>query len=331
MAALLLTTAVQAQEAVKDLSPNVPDEARIKTYSFEKAVAFMDQAAVEWTRKRTCFACHTNYALLYARPLVSAKAPAHDETRAALEKMVTVRWKELKPRWDAEVVASAAALAFNDAKTTGKLHAATKLALDRMWTVQRADGGWSWLICGWPPMENDDHYGVTLAALAVGVAPEGYAKTEAAQAGMAKMKSYFAKNPPKNAHHKGMLLWADVHAPGLVSGDERAAWTKEIRGLQLPDGGWSSAGIFPWKRGDKKEQTPEVADGYATGFSLYVLRQTGVATNDPAIRKGVTWLQDNQRESGRWFSRSLFRDSKHFLSHAGTAFAVMALKECEEK
>ena len=52
--------------------------------------------------------------------------------------------------------------------------------------------------------------------------------------------------------------------------------------------------------------------------------------NDPRIRKGVAWLKANQRESGRWFTRSANRDSKHFISHAGTAFAMMALAECGE-
>ena len=87
--------------------------------------------------------------------------------------------------------------------------------------------------------------------------------------------------------------------------------------------------MFPWKRGDKKEQTPDVSDGYGTGFSIYVLRKTGVPASDPAIQKGLAWLKDNQRESGRWFTRSLFRDGKHYLTHAGTAMSVMAIQSCE--
>ena len=54
-------------------------------------------------------------------------------------------------------------LAFNDAATTGKLHPVTRQALDKMWTLQREDGGWTWLKCDWPPMESDDHFGVTFA------------------------------------------------------------------------------------------------------------------------------------------------------------------------
>ena len=49
--------------------------------------------------------------------------------------------------------------------------------------------------------------------------------------------------------------------------------------------------------------------------------------DDPALEKGREWLRANQRESGRWFTRSLFKDEKHYLTHVGTAFAIMALVE----
>ena len=35
----------------------------------------------------------------------------------------------------------------------------------------KADGAWDWIKCDWPPLEHDDYYGGTLAALAVGYAP----------------------------------------------------------------------------------------------------------------------------------------------------------------
>ena len=49
-----------------------------------------------------------------------------------------------------------------------------------------------------------------------------------------------------------------------------------------------------------------------------------------AIQRGAQWLRTHQRQSGGWFTRSLNRDNKHYLSHVGTAFAVMALTACEE-
>jgi squalene-hopene/tetraprenyl-beta-curcumene cyclase len=62
---------------------------------------------------------------------------------------------------------------------------------------------------------------------------------------------------------------------------------------------------------------------------VYVLRQAGVPARDEALQRGVSWLTGNQRESGRWFTRSLSNDKAHYITHAGTGFAVLALKACE--
>jgi squalene-hopene/tetraprenyl-beta-curcumene cyclase len=308
------------------------DEPLAKQFSPAKAAQFLDAAALEWTDKRTCFSCHTNFAYLYARPFISAKAPAHEDVRKALETMVSVRWKEKGPRWPMEVVTAAAALAFNDAQTTGKLHPLTRMALDRMWTVQRKDGGFPWLLLGMPPMEMDEHYGVTLAALAVGFAPEDYAKTEAAQKGLAQLRAYLKSHPPQHLHHQAMLLWTATYLDGFQSNSEKQATIKNMLAQQRPDGGWNSAklGNETWKRhsDEKSEQDFVTSDGYATGFTIYVLRRAGVTASDPAIQKGIDWIKSNQRESGRWFTRSLFKDDTHYLTHVGSAFAVMAIAEC---
>jgi squalene-hopene/tetraprenyl-beta-curcumene cyclase len=321
------------EPSLKNYTPpaeNKKDEPLAKRYSLDKAMSFLDSAALHWQKEKNCFSCHTNYAYLYARPMISAKVQAHDEIRQALEEMVSQRWPAKKPRWDAEVVATAAALAYNDSLTTKKLHPLTKTALDRIWTVQRKDGGISWLLCNWPPMENDDHYGVTLAALAVGVAPEGYAKTEPARKGLDGLRAWLKANPPQNLHHKAMTLWVSTYLDGFLAPDEQKTTIKELRGKQLQDGGWSAASLGNWKRGDKREQDFTVSDGYGTGFTIFVLRRAGVAADDVDVQRGIAWLKANQRESGRWFARSLYRDNKHYLSHAGSAFAVMAIASCEK-
>jgi squalene-hopene/tetraprenyl-beta-curcumene cyclase len=41
----------------------------------------------------------------------------------------------------------------------------------------------------------------------------------------------------------------------------------------------------------------------------------------------VTWLKANQRESGRWYTRSLNNDKAHYITNAGTAFCVLALSD----
>ncbi|MBI3469521.1 MAG: terpene cyclase/mutase family protein [Planctomycetes bacterium] len=314
---------------VKEPSANTADEPVVKQFSLDAAVQFLDSAALSWQQQRKCFTCHTNYAYLYARPAISPDAPAHAEVRKFAEELVSERWKTSGPRWDAEVVATAAALAFNDAATTGKLHPLTQTALDRMWTVQREDGGWNWLKCNWPPMESDDHYGATLAALAVGVAPGGYAKTELAQNGLDKIRKYLKDNPAPTLHHEAMILWVATYLDGFMSDAEKKTTIDKLLALQKPDGGWGLATLGNWKRSDDMQQDTESSDGYGTGFVIYVLRRAGVPASDKRLQGGVAWLKSHQRESGRWFTRSLNKDSKHFITHAGTAFAVMALAACD--
>lgn len=317
-------------ENVESPVPNKADEPVAREMSLEKAAHFLDSAALTWQKERKCFTCHTNFAYLYARPAISAKVTAHQQVRAFAEELVQTRWPDQGPRWDAEIVAAAAALAFNDSATSGKLQEASRTALDRMWTVQKEDGGFSWLKCDWPPMESDDHYGVTLAAIAVGAAPDNYATTPAAEKGMQGIRRWLNANAPPTLHHQAMLLWASSYTPDLLSPEQKSATIQQLMALQKSDGGWALATLGNWERGDDLQQDTEHSDGYGTGFVLYALRRAGVEASHDAVQRGVKWLKTNQRESGRWYTRSLFKDNHHFISHAGTAMAVMALKQCEE-
>lgn len=317
-------------ENVPEPAPNRVSEPVAKEFSLDRAAGFLDSASLHWQAKRKCMTCHTNFAYLYARPGIPLVSPAQDVVRRYAEDLVQVRWPASGPRWDAEVVAAAAALAFNDSATTKELHPATHTALDRMWTVQKEDGSWDWLKCGWPPMESDDHYGVALAAIAVGVAPADYAETEQAKAGMSKIRKYFAENTPPTLHHKAMRVWAASYTAGLISDEERDSCVQNLLKLQKEDGGWALATFGDWERSDGAEQDLTTSDGYGTGFALYALRRAKVPADSKDIRRGVVWLKTHQRESGRWFTRSLNKDNKHFISHAGSAMAVMALHECKQ-
>ncbi|MEX1233059.1 MAG: squalene--hopene cyclase [Planctomycetaceae bacterium] len=318
-------------ENVVTPAENQKDEPLAETFSMDKALHFLDSAALNWQKQKGCMTCHTNYAYLYARPTVDADAAAHQTVRAFAEDLVNTRWKESGPRWPAEVIATAAALAYNDSTTTSKLHESTRTALDRMWTIQREDGGFDWIKCGWPPMENDDHYGVTMAAIAAGVAPEGYLQTEQAQKGIEGIRKWLKANPAPTLHHQAMVLWASTYVDGLLTGDEQKAVVDKLLAAQHEDGGWSIAGIYPWERADKTPQDTETSDGYGTGFSIFILRTAGIPADDAHLAKGIAWLKANQRASGRWFTRSLFKDSKHYITHCGTAFAVMAIQSCESE
>jgi squalene-hopene/tetraprenyl-beta-curcumene cyclase len=223
-------------------------------------------------------------------------------------------------------------MAFNDAQQTGKLHDLTKAALERMWSVQKETGEWKWIKCDWPPLEHDDYYGAALAALATGIAPDNYAATDKAKAGIEKLKLYFAKTPPPDLHHTAMLLWASTKLPGLMTPDEQKKAIATLRAKQRADGGWSLPSLGQYMRHDKTANDPNAqSDGYGTGFVTYVLLQAGAKADDLAIAKAVRWLKTNQRASGRWYTRSLSNDRAHYIANAGTAFCVLALNEAGEK
>ena len=316
-------------ENVLEPEPNRPDEPLAESFSAARAARFLDSAALAWQKTRDCMTCHTNYLYLVARPSLGADGAAHAAVRRYAEDLVTGRWETKGPRWPAEVVMTAAVLALNDAATTDKLHPVTRQALDRMWTVQRDDGGFDWLDCDWPPMESDDYFGVPMAALAVGVAPEDYAETLQAQKGLAAIRSYLTANPPPSLHHKAIVMWASLHVDGLMTERQRQTCADEMLVLARDDGGWSLATLGNWPREDGSPQDLESSDGYGTGFVIFMARQAGVPATDPRLQRGVAWLKSHQRQSGRWFTRSLFKDNHHFLSHAGTAYAVMALAACD--
>jgi squalene-hopene/tetraprenyl-beta-curcumene cyclase len=333
---VLLLGAAETKDAFPKPASNSAKEPLAKTASLTASARFLDAVAVNWTADRKCATCHTNVPYLFARGAIKdAPTEGMTKVRGFFEQRVA-HWDDkergAKPRWDAEVVVTGVALAFHDAHTTGKLHPLTRQALDRTWTLQRKDGAWNWLKCNWPPFEHDDYFGAVLAAVGTGIAPEGYARTEKARAGLDKLKDYFRKTPPPTLHHQTWLLWASTKIDGLMTAEQQQRTIKALLALQRDDGGWSLPSLGDWKSHDGRDNDKHApSDGYGTGLVVYVLRQAGLPAKDKAVQRGVDWLQSNQRESGRWFTRSLNTDKAHYITNAGTAFAVLALTACAEK
>jgi squalene-hopene/tetraprenyl-beta-curcumene cyclase len=329
--------------------PNRPDEPIAATLSLEKTRNFLDEMAVNWTRERKCGTCHTNIAYMIGRSALGPHTPAADEVRKFFADRAA-RWDSMGNElvrgpvetskgwglvtWFAhEVIVTGAMLAMDDAGTTGTLAPLTRQVLDRMWTLQRQDGGWYWLMAVSQPFETSEYYGSALAAVAAGMAPDLYAQTPAAQAGLRKLRTYLSvKNHADQPylHDRIYVLWASTRIPDLITPEERDAIVKQLLALQRPDGGWSLPSLGNWKRedGTLNDRAGAPSDGYGTGLVTYVLRQTGRPVSDPVIARAVHWLKTNQRVSGRWFTRSINKDSYHFITHTGTVYAAMALKAC---
>jgi squalene-hopene/tetraprenyl-beta-curcumene cyclase len=319
--------------AADDKTKPAKDDEKAKTASVAKGAEYLGGVALRWTQNRKCVTCHTNMPYLMAQRALPGKPSAEELSVRQFFQDSAANWdrgqKGDKPKGDAYVVVTAVGLAFHDAGK-GKLHPVTRKALDRMWTIQMKNGAWTWIKCNWPPLEHDDYFGAVLAAVGVGVAPDDYARSDTAKAGLARLKDYFAKSPPPTLHHRAWLMWASMKLDGLMSKEVRDKTIKDLLALQKEDGGWSLPSLGDWKGNDGRENnTKAPSDGYGTGLVVYVLRQTGLSADYPAVKKGTDWLKTNQRVSGEWFTHSLNSDTNHYVSHAGTAFAILALKACE--
>jgi squalene-hopene/tetraprenyl-beta-curcumene cyclase len=360
-------TAIAAEpltlETVKPPSEISSAEPLATEFSLERAARALDGAALHWQKTNACTACHTMLPYLMARPTLAAVSPPSGEVRRFFEEIVAGK-REAMPAYTchdidgAVAIGVAAALALNDQATSGKLHPLTRQALERMWKLQRADGGWEWPIRDTPPLKVSEHYGVTLAAVAAGMAPDDYARTPAARVGLDGIRRFLHKTPAVTLHERAMALWASAYVADLLPADARKETLARLMAAQRSDGGWSLASLVD-NTADPALKTPDRAarakaepgygtdflmyigrdgvykssltsDGYATGFVIYVARQSGLPAADVRVQRGVAWLKGHQRESGRWFTPSQAWHKQHLISNAGTAYAVLALRACGE-
>ena len=321
-------------ENVVDPGQITADEPIADIFSPEKAARYLDTASLHWQKSRNCAACHVNMGYMYARPALSSFLKDSGEVRSFFEEYVTRRWKKKLPRDVQEIVVVASGLTFNDLQITGRLHPVTREALGVMWELQRDDGGWNWRNDGYPPTEYDEHYGVTLAALITGIAPNGYIETNEARRGLEGIRRFLKNNPPLSLHHRAMIAWASCYVGDLMNDQGRTKTLNELLALQRPDGGWSTPGLLAdWeglKRKDGNPHDTKTSDAYATGFTIIVAREMGMAGEDPRLIRGINWILNNQRVSGKWFCRSPAIDSRHYFSNFGSAFAVLALQSCDK-
>ena len=317
---------------------NTGTEALRTEFSYQAAAIAADHAAMNWQESHSCITCHTNGFYLIGRAPTGRRAPAYLETRKFARGFLAPHVDpdtENPPRRTPgaeSMVATTAFLAISDIQIDGKLAKITRQALDYIWDKQAPSGAWEkWTKCNWGPYESDDHFGVSLVALAMGIAvKDDYLKSPAAQEGDRRLKKYLGANPPESLHQKGMLLWAAGHRDDLSDSKTLRRWQEELLAAQKKNGGWvlPELGDQHWKRSDGKEQSKET-DAYATAFALHVLAESGVPHDDPRLARARKWLRSQQRASGRWYTRSPHKDNKHYISNAATSFALLALEPQE--
>ena len=249
----------------------------------QAAAAYLDQRVDWWSGWETaarergtfCVSCHTTAPYGLARPMLRPAAGAGEATppeRALLDSVSTrvVHWDEVGPfyadeRYGApktsqsrgtEAILNTLVLA-RQAERTGVLSDRTRRAFDNLWALQQTsgvdEGAWPWLHFNLAPWETDEgpYHGAALAAVAVGLAPDGYHARPAVRDNVARLGRYLRRGldaqPPFN---RVMALWASGALPDLLAGAPRQKIIGEIAGLQQDDGGWSLSSLGAWERRD---------------------------------------------------------------------------------
>lgn len=315
-----------------------------------KSLEYLKQGHTAWSGQRKCVACHTNGIYMTVMPALQTQLGAPDPAArqffvdALKAKQTTAATTLQKGTTPEQIIYMAAGLAEWDRHVTKQLSPETEAALRLMFSVQRDTGSWRALDC-WPPYESDEYHPATVAAMAVGTAPGWLAKIEKdgdkeMLAAVERLKKYLRETPPIHDYAKVLLLWASTRMPGLLDGAKQSELIAALGAKQRDDGGWSIRNFAEpeqWGKGNRAEKLraePEFkttpSDGHMTGLAVIVLREVGVAKNDPRLTKAIAWLKSNQRNDGRWWTRSLNTDTYHFISYSSTAFPLWALALCDE-
>jgi squalene-hopene/tetraprenyl-beta-curcumene cyclase len=327
------------------------------------AASYLDGRATFWTtwpnaardHDTFCISCHTTLPFAIARPVLRGvlgeKAPGTAESRIFDNLLTRARgYKEMEPFYPdqtrgipktsesraIESVMNALVLATRDAES-GRLSADTKTAFAVMWPLQMKtgpqNGAWTWLNFGYEPWEspNSAYFGASMAALAIGTAPEAYASSADIQDNLKNLRGYFQREFDKqSALNKLMALWASGRLPGLITPEQRASIVEEAFAKQLADGGWSTAALGAYERKDGST-IDTGSDGYATALATLALQGGGLTTSEPRLRKGLDWLRHHQSPTGQWIATSPNKqrdpatEPAKFMSDAATAYAVLSL------
>ena len=294
------------------------------------AATYLDGRAEWWTtwpnaardRGTYCMSCHTTLPYALARPAL--RGPLGEREPSAAEQKIfgnlltrARNWREVEPWYPdqtrgipktsesraIEAVMNALLIVRRDASTTGQLSDDGRTALGVMWNLQMKtgpnSGAWTWLNFNYEPWEspNSPYFGASLAALAVGSAPGGYAAAPEIQDNLKALRGYFAREHGKVALlNQLMALWAGGSIPDLLTDEQRRATIDATFALQQPDGGWSTTSLGSYKRVDNTANDTRT-DGYATGLATLGVAGGRCRRLRPATRQrpGVASPQSGSR------------------------------------
>ncbi len=332
------------------------DEPKVKEFGPESVRAarkYLDDGAHHWVREKSCVACHSTGVYMAERPALTPLLgkPSEEVLADFIESVPT---KNSKPQMrngmkyfggSIQSVWRSLGLANWDKHVTGKLSEHTDKSL-RHTLHCLADEG---LIMTFKQVEipyiTTDYQLTVQAAKAMVTAPGWLesVKDEDSLERIQRMKNWLKNHEPVSDFERAIQLQLSLDMPDVVPPSKRKAAINMLWRQQQPDGGWSTrrmSDLMKWH----VQMDPEVltmikaepdaaspaSDPYMTAWAIVLLRDAGIGKGDPRIQKGIRWLKENQRESGRWWMKSLYRDTYHYITYISTAVALHALASCDE-
>ena len=103
----------------------------------------------------------------------------------------------------------------------------------------------------------------------------------------------------------------------------------------LPDSGEVRTFYEDYRKVRWQKNPPTQAAGFwpivvGTGLVIVIARELGIPAEDERLQRGIKWIRSNQRESGKWFTKSPVNDAGNLISNVGSAYVVLALQSCGE-
>ena len=310
-------------EADKPATDSV--QAQIQT-AVSRGLTVAQKAAASYPKHRNCFSCHHQTLPMLA--MVTARSGGIEIDRELLQAQAEFTHQSFAERKDAmkegkgiggtSMTVGYGLWALDLAG--GKPDDTTEAMVTFLLKSQHDDGRWA-RFTSRPPLEDSNVTCTVLAAYGMQKYASEAQRADV-EAAIARAKLWLAGAAIESQEDRAAKLWG-LHLLGGEP-DKLESARDAVLAAQREDGGWS-------------QLEGMASDAYATGQSLFVLRESGLATSDPAYERGVRFLLRSQCEDGSWLveTRSkpiqTFFDNgdphgKHqFISIPATSWAVAAL------
>jgi N-acyl-D-amino-acid deacylase len=307
-------------------TPAPANDSKTISGALDRALPLIQQAAANYPKHRHCFSCHHQTLPMLA--LVTAKKNKRTIDKKLLQEQAVFTQKsfqgELSGLKSGKGIGGKAmtvgyglwALRLADWKDDE----ITEAMVTYLLKTQTEEGYWTGQVVR-PPME-ESHFTATVLAIQ---GTKWYAtdsQKSSADAAIAKAKAWLTTASAKDQEDKAFRLWG-LSIMSAKTKEFMAAREAVLAG-QHADGGWP--------------QTEDMkSDAYATGQTLFVLRDVGFDPSAPAFQRGLQFLLRTQCDDGSWFVKTRSRPiqtyfdngdphgNDQFISTPATAWAAAAL------